>query len=438
MEVMGPCVLDAEGQLAQGVAAQEGPGIALRYEADVLIAQSVGGAPLHLNAVQITGPVVLQPGDELRHGALRASLLRETRIDRRRARPEALLEPWLEAAVARAAVFGTSVTLELGAGMLPQERPGEASFPLAAQRWLRVREGSVDEAAVCFPRDGTNASALLAQVLGARDAEAAPLALEPTTLRLSQMLEELAVVDGPLLVEGEPGVGRAFRAAHWLRRRGYARVVRLSGMEPSTVTAIAHAGVEVGLLVEDVERLDPDAQRVLAQREGSWAATSSPAAALEPVLAERFARTRLHVPPLRDRSQELSAMLDAELLRLRESLGRPSLQLDRAARELVLTDAWLDNLDGLRACLSRAAYVSRGEWIRVEDLPVRLRTAVVSLGLDEAREAAERAILLHALQQARWNVAETARRLGMPRRTLVHRMKVVGLKRPARSERPAS
>jgi hypothetical protein len=282
-----------------------------------------------------------------------------------------------------------------------------------------------------YPVHGSQAPALLAAALGVVDPDEAPLALEPVSLRLAELLAALALRSGPLLLEGEAGVGRAFRATHWLRRAGAASVQRVSGASPGAEAALATSADET-LLIEDVERLPAGAQRLLAQRGGRWAATCSPGALLESTLAARLARSRVYIPPLRDRPNELAALVESELGRLRRELGRPGLHLDRGARSMVFADTWPGNLDGVRAALSRAARVATGEWIRAEDLPVRLREQVMSLGLEEAREAAERTTLLQALHQTRWNVAETARRLDLPRRTLVHRMKVVGLKRPPR------
>ena len=45
-------------------------------------------------------------------------------------------------------------------------------------------------------------------------------------------------------------------------------------------------------------------------------------------------------------------------------------------------------------------------------------------------EQLEAAVLSHALAEAGHNQSETARRLGMPLRTLVHKIRVHGIRRP--------
>lgn len=443
----GACFLDEWGTLTRVPPAPELPCVALRPEPDGVLAQGVNGFGvndgLRVNAVQVTGEVRLKPGDELRLGTLRASLVRQTRLPKARLRPEPLIEPWVEAAVARVRAGGGALSIwvfeaDADAPWSTPSGPGMMAFRLGERIRVVVNESELeptrplDAQVARFPLDGGQPSALLASALGVTDAKLAPLALEPSTLRLSGLMDRMGEAAGPLLFEGEAGVGRAFRAEHWLRSRGATRVRRLSGFQADALGETLQLEEREALLVEEVERLSARDQRSLAMWQGLWAATAREGAQLEVSLAERFERSRIYVPPLRDRPLELQAMLDAELARLRQELGRPGMQLDRVARELVLSDMWPENLDGLRASLTRAAYLAQGEWLRAQDLPVWLRSRIVTLGLGEAREEVEREILLRSLQQASWNVAETARRLSMPRRSLVHRMKVLGLKRPTR------
>ena len=65
-------------------------------------------------------------------------------------------------------------------------------------------------------------------------------------------------------------------------------------------------------------------------------------------------------------------------------------------------------------------------------LPTRLSTEAPADDFKGAMQSAEREVLLETLARTRWNVTAAATRLGMPRRTIVHRMAKLGLKRPAR------
>jgi len=61
-----------------------------------------------------------------------------------------------------------------------------------------------------------------------------------------------------------------------------------------------------------------------------------------------------------------------------------------------------------------------------------MKQAIASLegDLRTRVERLEAEVLRHALEEARWNQSEAARQLGMPRRTLVHKIKMHGLVKP--------
>jgi transcriptional regulator with GAF, ATPase, and Fis domain len=52
--------------------------------------------------------------------------------------------------------------------------------------------------------------------------------------------------------------------------------------------------------------------------------------------------------------------------------------------------------------------------------------------LRSSLKVAERDAFLKTLALTRWNVTEAAKRLGLPRRTVIYRMSRLGLRRPTR------
>ena len=87
--------------------------------------------------------------------------------------------------------------------------------------------------------------------------------------------------------------------------------------------------------------------------------------------------------------------------------------------------------------------VSDDEWIRDEDLPLRVPPGQARPGLrqateglfDRACETFERNFILRALEQARWNVTATARNLGVPLSTLKFKMDRLDIREIARKLR---
>ena len=93
---------------------------------------------------------------------------------------------------------------------------------------------------------------------------------------------------------------------------------------------------------------------------------------------------------------------------------------------------WPGNVRELANVLARAARAAVRDELGRDALPSQLSIEAPADDFRGAMESAERELLLETLARTRWNVSAAATRLGMPRRTIVHRMAKLGLKRPAR------
>lgn len=434
--------LDSTGAVVPGGASMTGAGVELRVQAEGVVARPVGeGGVVRLNEVQLTSPMLLRSGDQLAFGGCSLTLVRVSALPwLGLVRPTWQLEPWLEAVVARAERRGGTVALSevhapTGGGVAEESA---VLFALGPEACLRLSGGDTaapgEQRRTLFPQDGAHAPALLAHVLGAEDGgEELPVVREPVMVRLAQLLEHLARLRVPVLLEGEAGVGKALWARRLLQLYGVGPALTVAGAAPGAAAKLTSV-LAPALFVEDVDRLPAEAQETLSTWQGAvLVGTTRRPEGMVPALAGRFAHGRVVVPPLRDRPAELTALVEVELGRIRERLRRPGLHLDAQARALVMADAWPGNVDAVKAALWRAARVAVGDGVRPEDLPVRLREEGVRLGVAGAKAAAEKAALLAALVDAGWNVAEASRRMGVPRRTVVHRMSVLGLRRPQQS-----
>lgn len=147
----------------------------------------------------------------------------------------------------------------------------------------------------------------------------------------------------------------------------------------------------------------------------------------------------LHVPPLRERRDDipLLAQYFADQLSRRE--GAPVRVLDASAIEALTLMEWPGNVRELRNTIERLLILASGP--RVTSADVNRLTGArhadsASLGslLDIAtfeafKDAAERAYLLHKLREYEWNVSETARALDMPRSNLYKKIERYSLER---------
>jgi two-component system nitrogen regulation response regulator NtrX len=139
---------------------------------------------------------------------------------------------------------------------------------------------------------------------------------------------------------------------------------------------------------------------------------------------------RLHIPPLRDRREDIPPLLEHLARRVAVHLGRPSVLFDPAAVTLLGRYPWPGNVRELRnaiercAILGRDSVVTEGDVERVLGGPgVPPPTSDQTGSLTAALEQYERDLISTALSRANGNVAEAARRLETDRANLYRRMR---------------
>jgi len=150
---------------------------------------------------------------------------------------------------------------------------------------------------------------------------------------------------------------------------------------------------------------------------------------------------RLHVfeirlPPLRERPEDIPALLEVFLKEIGEQVGRPAAGISREARDKLLAYAWPGNVRELRNAVERAVILCEGGLITSEHLPMSLGRAPVPAAVPEPGEipgggidleAVERAYVEQALKQAGNNKSKAARLLGLTRAQLYSRLEKYGL-----------
>jgi len=141
---------------------------------------------------------------------------------------------------------------------------------------------------------------------------------------------------------------------------------------------------------------------------------------------------RLHVPPLRERPEDLLPLIDAILQELCDRLGRPDLRLARDALDALTRHPWRGNVRELRNVLERAAVLADGDTVLADDV---LPTSVPPPATGQPVDALLDGLVSHrltlqdlrdryterVLQALDDNKSEAARFLGIDRRTLYRR-----------------
>jgi DNA-binding NtrC family response regulator len=148
----------------------------------------------------------------------------------------------------------------------------------------------------------------------------------------------------------------------------------------------------------------------------------------------------LDLPPLRERREDVPALLRHFLRRYRTELGTKERDFDRDALDVLMQYDWPGNVRELENVVQRALVTSRSGAIGVDALPPKLvlramgiveRAAPVAAnGAPEeilTLETLERRAIEQALRLLEGNVSLAAQRLGIGRATLYRRLAQYGL-----------
>jgi DNA-binding NtrC family response regulator len=150
-------------------------------------------------------------------------------------------------------------------------------------------------------------------------------------------------------------------------------------------------------------------------------------------LYRRVAKSRIDLPPLRDRAEDVPALAARVLDDWCAARGQASRTMTQAALALLAALTWSGNLAELRAVVERAAQETGHDVIQIEDvLPaLNLERAparfIPSGQLREARLRFERDYISAVLQHHGWRMAEAAATLGIQRPNLYRKARQLGI-----------
>ena len=290
-----------------------------------------------------------------------------------------------------------------------------------------------------------------------------------------QLAETVAPSDSTVLLLGETGTGKELiaRAIHDRSRRKGRTLVRLNcaaiptglleselfGHEKGAFTGAISQKIgrleladQSTLFLDEVGDIPPEIQpkllRALQEREferlGSTrtktvdvrlvAATNRD---LEKMIEDREFRSDLYyrlnvfpirIPPLRERPEDIPLLVRSFTQRYGRRMGKDIQTIPASAMRKLVAWHWPGNIRELENFIERSVILTRGTTLQVplEELTQSKRTAP----LGGTREVGEREEILRVLKATNGRVAGpdgAAERLGLPRTTLISRMKKFGI-----------
>ena len=305
--------------------------------------------------------------------------------------------------------------------------------------------------------------------------------------RVQELLRRAAGSDACTLITGEPGsaVESVARELHGRSRRADAAFVMIdcsaadsggvdrllfgsapdlttgsgprneaADLEPVTRDSSVAAAVGGTLFLQDVSELPASTQARLARiaRDGEvridgaavatmcrLVASASPgldadvhAHRFRGDLYRRLSATRIDLPPLRDRAEDVP-LLAQRLLDDCAAAGSPARSFTQTALALLGALTWPGNVAELRDAIHRVAAETDVAVIQVEHVLPALRLLrapapfVPSGNLREARLRFEREYIAAVLQHHGWRMAEAAQTLGIQRPNLYRKARQLGI-----------
>ena len=155
-----------------------------------------------------------------------------------------------------------------------------------------------------------------------------------------------------------------------------------------------------------------------------------------PDLFYRLDVVSLDVPPLRERPEDISTLIDYFLGIYRERFLRPKLELSAEVRQRLYTYGWPGNVRELRNCLERAAAISLSDIIEANQIPF-LNSEPSGVAVSSSAQAVasapqaapvtleelEREHILRVLNESDGNRERAAAILGISSRTLYRKLR---------------
>lgn len=318
--------------------------------------------------------------------------------------------------------------------------------------------------------------ATLRATIGAKGLEPMLVAEDSKMRSILEVAARAAASDQTILITGERGTGKALlaRAMHRFSRRGDGAFVAIdcmatpdfftssegeAGLNPSDPQSVWRSASRGTLLLEEVEALTQESQAYLVSRLGTdrlngsrhsgavavadndvrIMATAEMAierllneGKIQPDLARGLGMTTLDLPALRDRKDDIPALVTHFVQQVASKTARP-ISITPQAMSALASYSWPGNVRELRQVVERAAVLSPSGKLDRSDFPV-----LVSAGrgngngggeyaLKPQVEAFEREIILRALAACGGTRREAARLLRISLRTLFYKLRRYGL-----------
>ncbi|MBO6024840.1 MAG: sigma-54-dependent Fis family transcriptional regulator [Bacteroidales bacterium] len=144
----------------------------------------------------------------------------------------------------------------------------------------------------------------------------------------------------------------------------------------------------------------------------------------------RINTVTLHLPPLRERPDEIVTLAELFVKQYAEKYHRKAQGLSDEALSLLQRCRWSGNIRELQGCIEKAVIYSETEQVRAADLQLRASELMDEAGpktQSQTLESAEEQVIRNAMKTYNGNLTLVAKALKISRPTLYRRLKEYGI-----------
>lgn len=144
----------------------------------------------------------------------------------------------------------------------------------------------------------------------------------------------------------------------------------------------------------------------------------------------RISAISVHLPPLRDRREDIMPLAEAFLKRFAAQANRPIRGFTPSAVDRLTAFDWPGNIRQLQNEIQRAVLLSEGDMVDGSDLSITRARPESAESQDTnftLLEGVERNAIIQMLKETGGNKLEAAKRLGIGRQTLYNKIKAYGI-----------
>jgi DNA-binding NtrC family response regulator/HAMP domain-containing protein len=305
---------------------------------------------------------------------------------------------------------------------------------------------------------------------------------DPKMQVVFKLIEDVAPTDATVLIQGESGTGKELvaRALHERSSRSQKPFVVINCTAyPSTLLESELFGHEKGaftgalrrkigrfeqadggtVFLDEIGEIEPSAQvkllRVLQQQTIDRLGGESPikvdvrilAATNKKLLEEvrngtfredlfyRLNVIPIHLPPLRERRQDIHILVRHFLERFAKEQEKRIIGVRSEAMRALLDSPWPGNVRELENSIEHAVVLAKGDHIELKDLPSALVSAPADIPTGKGKMAeSEIRIIRDVLETCDWNKSIAARQLGISRSTLYEKLKRLRIRKDSGSK----